>query len=67
MTDAHARCDVIQISRNNVREENVWAFGQIIPLILLIGPLSDAYDAVLHPFIRVVKEWIGRRTRQVPP
>jgi len=34
------------ISVNNLPDENSWGFGQIIALILLIGPLSDLYDDI---------------------
>jgi hypothetical protein len=37
-----------QINLNNLPDENSWGFGQIVALVLLIGPLSEFYDAIFQ-------------------
>ena len=40
-----------QIKRNDVPDENVWSFGQVVPLVLLLGQLSELYDDI-HNYFR---------------
>lgn len=39
-----------QIKRNNVPDENLWSFGEVVPLVLLLGQLGELYDDIYNYF-----------------
>ena len=39
-----------QIKQNNIPDENVWSFKQVVPLVLLLGQLSELYDDIYNYF-----------------